>query len=57
MASATSASATTHRARELFVGAEAAGRTPEEFAGARVLAKLGHGDAAQRQRRRGRRAG
>ena len=39
-------------ARELFVSAEAARGTPEELAGARVLAKLGHGDAAQRQRRR-----
>ena len=39
-------------ARQLLVGAEAAGGAPQEFAGARVLAELGHGDAAQGQRRR-----
>ena len=40
------------RARQLLVGAEAAGGAPQQLAGARVLAELGHGDAAQRQRRR-----
>jgi hypothetical protein len=34
------------------VGAEAAGGAPEELAGARVLAELGHGDAAEGERRR-----
>jgi hypothetical protein len=34
------------------VGAEAAGGAPQELAGARVLAELGHGDAAQGERRR-----
>ena len=34
------------------MGAEAAGGAPEELAGARVLAELRHGDAAQRERRR-----
>jgi len=34
------------------VGAEAARGAPQQFTGARVLAELGHGDAAQRQRRR-----
>src|SRR5882672_1152496 len=38
--------------RELLVRAEAAGGEPEELAGARVLAELGHGDAAQGKRRR-----
>ena len=37
---------------QLLVGTEAAGGAPEELAGARVLAELGHGDAAQRERRR-----
>ena len=37
---------------ERILSTEAAGRAPEEFPGARVLAKLGHGDATQRQRRR-----
>jgi len=32
------------------VGAEAAGGAPEELAGARVLAELGHGDAAEGER-------
>ncbi len=40
------------RARQFLVGAEAAGGAPQELAGARVLAELGHGDAAQGQRRR-----
>src|SRR4029453_1660859 len=39
-------------ARQLLVGAEAAGGAPEELAGARVLAELGHGDAAEGERRR-----
>jgi hypothetical protein len=39
-------------ARQLLVGAEAAGGAPQELAGARVLAELRHGDAAQGQRRR-----
>ena len=39
-------------ARELLVGAEAARGAPEELTGARVLAELGHGDAAQGERRR-----
>ena len=39
-------------ARQLLVGAEAAGGAPQQLAGARVLAELGHGDAAQGQRRR-----
>ncbi len=34
------------------MGAEAAGGAPQQLAGARVLAELGHGDAAQRERRR-----
>ena len=40
------------RARQLLVGAEAARRAAQQLARARVLAELGHGDAAQRQRRR-----
>ena len=40
------------RARQLLVGTEAAGGAPQEFPGARVLAELGHSDAAQRKRRR-----
>ena len=39
-------------AGQLLVGAEAAGGAPQELAGTRVLAELGHGDAAQGQRRR-----
>src|SRR4029453_10626475 len=39
-------------ARQFLVGAEAAGGAPEELAGARVLAELRHGDAAERERRR-----
>jgi hypothetical protein len=39
-------------ARQRLVGAEAAGGAPQELAGARVLAELGHGDAAQGKRRR-----
>ena len=38
--------------RQLLVGTEAAGGAPEQLAGARVLAELGHGDAAQGERRR-----
>ena len=34
------------------MGAEAAGGAPQQLAGAGVLAELGHGDAAQGQRRR-----
>ena len=34
------------------MGAEAAGGAPQELAGARVLAELRHGNAAQGQRRR-----
>jgi hypothetical protein len=34
------------------VGAEATGGAPKELTGARVLAELSHGDAAQGQRRR-----
>jgi hypothetical protein len=34
------------------VGAEAAGGAPQKLASARMLAELGHGDAAQGQRRR-----
>ena len=34
------------------MGAEAAGGAPQQLAGARVLAELRHGDAAQGQRRR-----
>jgi len=34
------------------VGAEAAGGAPEELAGARMLAELGHGDATEGERRR-----
>jgi hypothetical protein len=40
------------RARQLLMSAEAAGGAPQELAGARVLAELGHGDTAQGQRRR-----
>jgi len=40
------------RARQLLVGAEAAGGAPQQLAGARVLAELGHGDAAQGEGRR-----
>ena len=39
-------------ARQLLVRAEAAGGAPQQLAGARVLAELGHGDAAQGERRR-----
>jgi hypothetical protein len=53
MAIATSASATTQRARASSSCApKAAGGAPQQFAGARVLTELGHGDAAQGQRRR-----
>ena len=37
-------------ARQLFVSAEAARSAPQELAGARVLAELGHGDAAEGER-------
>ena len=40
------------RARQLLVRAEAARGAPQKLARARVLAELGHGDAAQGQRRR-----
>ena len=42
----------TTSARQLLVGAEAAGGAPKEFTGAWMLAELSHGDAAQGQRRR-----
>jgi len=38
-------------AGQLLVSAEAAGGAPEELAGARVLAELGHRDAAEGERR------
>jgi hypothetical protein len=39
-------------ARQLLVGAEGARGTAKQLAGARVLAELRHGDAAERERRR-----
>ena len=39
-------------ARQFFMDAKATSRAPQEFTGTRVLAKLGHGNAAQGQRRR-----
>ena len=53
MASATSASATTQRARaSCLVGAETSRGAPQQRSGQRMLAELGHGNAAQRQRGR-----
>ncbi len=42
----------TARAGQLFVGAEATGGAPKKFTGTRMLAELGHGNAAQGQCRR-----